>query len=77
MPLDILLTPLGRVITRVLISDVNRANWTMLLGHRLLEGNCGHFLAISIIQNAHPFLLAKLEIQTQELSHFNQGINKI
>lgn len=49
----------------------------MLLGHRLLEGNCGHFLAISIIQNAHPFLLAKLEIQTQELSHFNQGINKI
>lgn len=77
MPLDILLTPLGRIVTRLLISDMNRANWTMLLGHRLLEGNCGHFLEVSFIQKAHLFLLAKLETQTQELSHINQVINMI
>lgn len=77
MPLDILLTPLGRIVTRVLISDMNRVNWTMLLGHRLLEGNCGHFLEVSFIRKAHPFLLAKLETQTQELSHINQVINMI
>lgn len=67
MPLDILLTPLGRIVTRVLISDMNRANWTMLLGHRLLEGNCGHFLAVSISKKLIPFFWQGVVESPQDL----------